>query len=238
MPNRRSISLLSTLPTDKKRECPLCAGGECQSFFERYDRQLGDRKYYRCPDCRLVFLDPDLRLPAEKEKGRYDLHRNDPADPGYRRFLRQLTDPLSARIRDGDSGLDYGCGPGPAVKKLLEEARAVKVEEYDPFYFPRPDLLKKQYRFVVSTEVAEHFYFPLQEFERLAGLVAPGGILAVMTSVLRREEEFEGWWYHREPTHVCFYQEATFEWIAARFGWRLEKAAENVVFFHSETGNN
>jgi len=186
----------------------------------------------------LIFLDPAQRLSPEEEKGRYDLHQNDPADPGYRRFLRRLTDPLAERLRDGDAGLDYGCGPGPAVGRLLSEKRDVEVLEYDPFYFPRRELLERTYRFVVSTEVAEHFYYPAAEFERLAGLVDPDGILAVMTRVLKTEDGFARWWYHREPTHVCFYQDETFAWIADKNGWELERAGEDVVFFHIKRGNN
>ena len=32
-------------------------------------------------------------------------------------------------------GLDFGCGPGPALTLLMEEAGFAKMNLYDPFYF-------------------------------------------------------------------------------------------------------
>ena len=58
-------------------------------------------------------------------------------DAGYRRFLSKLADPLMARLAPGARGLDYGCGPGPALAAMLREA-GHEVALYDPFFAPDP----------------------------------------------------------------------------------------------------
>ncbi|HAB05281.1 MAG TPA: 2-polyprenyl-3-methyl-5-hydroxy-6-metoxy-1,4-benzoquinol methylase, partial [Alcanivorax sp.] len=48
------------------------------------------RRYLRCPRCHLTFLGVSQLPDRADEKAQYDLHRNEPDDPGYRRFLDQL----------------------------------------------------------------------------------------------------------------------------------------------------
>ena len=86
--------------------CPLCAHG-VEPYSE--DRR---RAYFRCPRCDLVSADPQSHLDAPAEWGYYDLHENDPADQGCRRFLGRLAGPILGRLNLGMRGLDYGCGPG------------------------------------------------------------------------------------------------------------------------------
>ena len=168
---------------------------------------------------------------AKEEKIRYDLHKNSPDDQGYVDFLKRLVDPLSIKLKQGFKGLDFGCGPGPTVDVLLKE-QGVSVANYDPFYFPDQNLLKNCYDFVVCTEVIEHFYEPRREFIRLDQLLkGEGSFLAVMTQEVPAEKKFVDWWYHREPSHVCFYSRATFKWLAHWLGWRAEYPKENVVIF-------
>jgi hypothetical protein len=50
-------------------------------------------------------------------------------------------------------------------------------------------------------------------------MLRPGGWLAVMTERLPQPGAFAGWYYLKDPTHVCFYAEDTFHWIARRHGF-------------------
>lgn len=207
--------------------CPLCGSEETELLARVYDRG-----YLRCRTCRLAFLHPRDRLDPEAERERYELHENDPADPRYRSFLDRLCVPLVERLSSGAEGLDYGAGPGPTLSVMLEE-RGFSMEIYDPFFAPDPSVLQRRYDFVTCTETAEHFFRPDLEFGRLAGLLKPGGWLALMTRLRRENHSFEEWHYVRDPTHVCFYQKATLEWIATRHAWQLELPAENVAFFRA-----
>ena len=223
------VSMANVIVSTKS--CPLCDSKSLEAFFERMDKHLGKRAYLKCNNCRLIFLEPRQRFSPQDEKARYDEHRNDPQDPGYLQFLSKLADPLLERLKPGAQGLDYGCGPGPALGVLLKEG-AHSLECYDPFYFNKTQLLEKKFDFVTCTEVIEHFYEPRQEFMKLDRLLkGPGSILALMTEILLDEGGFSGWWYPKDPTHVCFYQEATFQWISTQMGWILEFPCKNVVIY-------
>lgn len=90
---------------------------------------------------------------------------------------------------------------------------------------------RPRYDFITCTETAEHFHDPAAEFARLAGLLAPDGWLAVMTQLVPDARAFLDWHYVRDPTHVCFYADRTFTWLAERHGWRLERPASSVALF-------
>ncbi|WP_435541206.1 class I SAM-dependent methyltransferase [Azospirillum sp. ST 5-10] len=210
--------------------CPLCASLATTPFVT-----AGGRDYRRCPACRLTFLEPAQRPDAAAERAEYALHRNDPADPRYRRFLGRATEPLLAHLAPGAEGLDYGCGPGPAVAAMLGE-RGFAVRNYDPFFAPDAAALERTYDFIVCTEVAEHFHRPGAEFARLDRLLRPGGRLALMTGVLHDDTAFAGWPYRREASHVVFYRPETLAWIAGRFAWTLRTAGRDVALFHKADG--
>lgn len=188
--------------------------------------------FYKCPLCGLVFADPADQLDRTQEKLRYDCHENNPADEGYRNFLRQLADPLLQKLTPGQSGLDFGCGPGPTLSGLLEDA-GMHMSLYDPFYAPDQSVLNQQYDFVTCSEVVEHFNHPLQSWQQLTGLVRPGGWLGVMTSLFTPRIDFASWHYPKDLTHVCFYSPQTLDWLADRFSLTVEAINESVILFQS-----
>jgi SAM-dependent methyltransferase len=215
----------SALNMDSPPPCPLCAEGAPVLYH-----QGRARTYWRCGRCALVFVPPAAWPDAAAEKARYDRHRNDPADEGYRRFLSRLAGPILARVAPGAEGLDFGCGPGPALAAMLE-ARGLTVALYDPFYAPDASALARTYDFVTATEVLEHLHRPAETLDRLFGLLRPGGWLGVMTQPVRPPEAFDAWHYARDPTHVCFYSRETFAYVGVR--WRVEPefVEEDVVLF-------
>ena len=204
--------------------CPLCRSDDCRPFFR--DRR---RDYLRCGQCRLVFVPPDQYLDRQAEQAEYDLHENAVDDPGYRRFLGRVFDPLRARVPAPATGLDFGCGPGPALAAMFEEAD-YDMALFDVFYAPdRAVLTPGSYDFVTATEVFEHLHHPGQEIEGLLRLLRPGGWLGVMTKRVIDRQAFAGWHYKNDLTHVCFFSEATFQRIAERFGLHLEIVGKDVV---------
>lgn len=203
--------------------CPVCEAGTAGHFAS-----LDGRDYLRCAHCGATFLAPWQRLPRQDELAHYLHHENDPSDAGYRRFLSRLADPLRKRLAPGARGLDYGCGPGPALAVMLREA-GYDMALYDPFFHSDPAPLAGMYDFVTCTEVAEHFHAPAREFARLRALVRPGGWLALMTSFQTRDDRFAYWHYRKDPTHVVFYKARTFRTLAAVWGWTCEMPVKNVV---------
>ena len=207
--------------------CTLC--DQPANAFTR----VGNRAYFRCPCCRLTFEDPTTLPDRDTEKAQYDLHDNNPADPGYRRFLAQLADPLCDRLTPGDRGLDFGSGPGPALATMLNE-RGFPCSLYDPLYAPDNTALNQQYDFVTCTEVVEHLHRPAREWAQFARLVKPGGWLGIMTRWLIDDDAFAHWHYRRDPTHVCFWQPDTFAWLAREQGWNLILIGNPVVLLQRQ----
>lgn len=209
--------------------CPVCCEPEPAPYFTS-----ANQYYWRCPVCQAVFLDPACLPDPAAELARYQKHQNDPADPGYRRFLERLARPLLARLGPAQTGLDYGCGPTPLLGSILAAA-GHSVRSYDPFFAPDPAALTGHYDFITCAEVFEHFHQPAVELCRLDRLLRPTGWLGVMTRLLTPGQNFATWHYRRDPTHVVFYTAATFRHIAARFGWTCDFAAPDVVLLHKPT---
>lgn len=209
--------------------CPVCEGRSCQTLLSLQER--GQRRdYWRCDTCQCRFLQADQRPGPEAEHAEYRLHHNDPGDDGYRRHLTQLSGPLLQRLDRPSEGLDYGCGPGPALADMLRTAGHT-VALYDPLFQPDPGVLQRSYDFVTCTEVIEHFHHPAREFRRLHDLLRPGGWLGVMTRFQTDDARFAQWHYRRDPTHVVFYREETLRWLARHHGWTCEIPAPHVALF-------
>lgn len=203
--------------------CPLC-GSKALSDLPA----VRGRAYAECAHCGIAFMQPADWPSPERARAEYDLHRNALDDPGYLAFLDRLAAPLAECLPAGARGLDFGCGPTPAMQ-LLFERRGFEMHSYDPIYAADAALLERGWDFVTCSEVAEHFTHPREAFQRLAALLAPGGRLAVMTQWRRPGHAFERWRYVHDPTHVCFYAEGSFEWMADWLGLQLERVLPNRV---------
>lgn len=130
------------------------------------------------------------------------------------------------------SGLDYGCGPGPALAAMMRET-GHRMAVYDPFFAQDKVPLAGTYDFITCTEAAEHFHNPRREFEKLSEMLKPGGILAIMTIFQTDDARFEGWRYRHDPTHVVFYRPCTFRVIAGQLGLSCEIMGRDVAFLIS-----
>lgn len=221
---------VAATPTAAALQCPVC-----ESLDTCFFMQVQQRDYLECRICGACFLDPAQRLSTTAELAHYQTHRNDPDDPAYRRFLQPLVESLLQRLGPRQRGLDYGCGPGPALAAMLREA-GHEVVLYDPYFAPAHDALHGRYDFITCTEVAEHFRHPAAEFRQLDRLLKPGGWLAVMTGLLTAETDFSTWHYRRDPTHVVFYRPDTLRFLAQRYDWEYTQPTPNVVLLRKSTG--
>lgn len=185
-------------------------------------------EYWRCNRCEARFLDPRQHPSRETEHDCYLKHENDPGDPRYRHFLSKLVAPLLARLPAGANGLDFGCGPTSTLALMLGEA-GHGTALYDPLFRADPEVLHGSYDFIACSEAAEHFHRPAEEFDRLDGLLRPGGWLGIMTCFQTDDARFADWHYRRDPTHVVFYREATLRHVAAVRGWSCEIPTKDVA---------
>lgn len=192
------------------KTCPLC--NSTTTVFHEDKR----RKYYRCHTCELVHVPPEAFISTEEERSVYELHRNSPNDPGYRKFLSRMCDPITSRLPTGSWGLDFGCGPGPTLSVMFEE-RGYPMEIYDPFFSDDDSVLKHQYDFVTATEVVEHLREPRAVLDRLWGYVLHGGYLGIMTKLVIDQKSFARWHYISDETHICFFSISTLRWLGRRW---------------------
>ena len=79
-----------------------------------------ERRYLSCDDCGLVFVPSQYQLTVDKQRDRYLEHNNSPNDPGYQKFLSRLKNQMTPYLIRGQTGLDYGSGPGPTLALMLE----------------------------------------------------------------------------------------------------------------------
>ncbi|GHB08335.1 class I SAM-dependent methyltransferase [Modicisalibacter luteus] len=206
--------------------CPLCSN----TYICHYH---GDsrRDYWQCQTCQLVYVERSQHLAPAEEKAVYDRHENSPEDVRYRRFLSRLFTPLNERLVPGAQGLDFGCGPGPTLSVMFEEA-GHPMALYDVYYAPDRQVLEGSYDFITASEVIEHLAEPGLVLTQLADRLAPGGWLGLMTKRVQVREDFARWHYILDPTHISFFSEATFEWLAAHLGMQVEFPDTDVALLY------
>lgn len=202
--------------------CPLCSNNADSVPFDGPDGRI----YHCCGKCRLVFVDRRFLPSRDEEEKRYRHHHNGTQNPGYLRFVGQAMESAMPLLSKGMHGLDYGCGPDPALSLLLLE-RGLECQNYDPIFFPScPD---GPFDFIFATECVEHFFYPGEDFGKIKSLLKPRGLLIVMTEKWQTREAFANWYYARDITHVCFFHEISFAYIAERYGFDLTESGNPRV---------
>lgn len=191
--------------------CVLC---QSEKILPVKHRQLIQRRYYHCSNCDVIFADPADMISSSQEKARYEKHQNNIKSEGYRAHLWPVVEIIKKNFKAGAKGLDFGCGPAPALQTLLQAERFV-VDIYDPYFSPYKALLQKAFDFVTATEVVEHFRHPREEWKQLLGINAQNFI--IMTQLHSGPEAFADWWYARDLTHVVFYGERSWSWLQTHF---------------------
>ena len=213
----------------KSQDCPLCGTPNVQLIAIPMHRQG-----YNCSHCKLIYVDKEYLLENENEKSRYLLHENSIEDVGYVQFLNQAIEPVLSLLTPEMQGLDFGCGPGPTLSKLLA-LKGLQCDDYDPFFFPLP--LKEHYDFIFATECFEHFHEPGKELVFLDKLLKNKGLLVVMTDPIPENRTLHQWGYAHDPTHVSLYSPKTMEHIAHKMDWELLPFGNYRVFvFRKKNG--
>ena len=104
---------------------------------------------------------------------------------------------------------------------------------YDPHYAPDAAVLAEAYGFITASEVLEHLHEPGEVLDQLISILKPGGLLGLMTGMVRDRPAFAKWNYIRDLTHVCFFSRATFNWIANRWALQVIFMDDRVILLRS-----
>jgi hypothetical protein len=207
----------------KSMNCRLCKSSRCTKLAIQ-----DTRSYFLCGNCGFIFVPPCDHVSAEEERERYELHNNRPDHEGYIRFLKEPVDVVVKETPPSGTILDYGSGKEAVLTRLLQE-RGLDCTAYDPLYKTGTDALKKTYDSVVLCEVAEHLRDlekGIAEIKRAAGAA---GKIILRTQLYRSAEEFAGWWYRNDITHINFFSRQSINKLAALCGReKVMQAGEDI----------
>jgi len=193
--------------------CPICST-QTQAFV---DERHGIT-YSECPACRYRFKSPQHHPDWTAQKQRYDLHQNDPDDPGYRAYFQRFLDFMLPHVPQKGRVLDFGSGASDLLASMFRE-QGWDAVRYDPIYYPDEEYRSQYYNLIVSTEVFEHLSDPMATLRHLASFLVPGGHLALQTQFYPEAlEAFFDWYYRLDPTHIGFLIPKTFGQMAADAG--------------------
>jgi hypothetical protein len=157
-------------------------------------------------------------ISKKEEVNRYLEHDNNLQNEGYVEMFQKKINIIKEVCPKVKIVLDYGCGYAPVLKTLLER-QGYDASVYDLNFFPDKNPNKK-YDLIISTETFEHIKKPGEELVHLIPKISNKGYLAVMTRFypIKKNnlclESFGKWYYKRDPTHIAFYSQKTFSWMA------------------------
>jgi len=211
-------------------KCNICENEDLHLI--EIKNKAGLKKYYRCKKCEFIFIDKAHILTLEDEGRRYEVHNNEISDPSYRSYFKKFINYIEDDLDKENTILDYGSGPQPVLADVMEE-EGYKVDIYDKFFYNKKDYLDKMYDVIISTEVFEHIYKPIETLETLLSILKKNGRLILMTAVSpSTDEEFKKWWYIQDATHVVFYNEKTFDAISRKYNLDIIKYNhKNIIIF-------
>jgi len=160
--------------------------------------------------------DPSL-FPAERaEEARYLKHHNDKDNIDYINHMDTFIARYVKPLKTVKTVLDFGSGPYPMLQKRLQKA-GYKPTIYDPFFHPDLSYQNHPYDLIILHEVIEHLHHPKAVLKTLLPLLHSGGYLLVHTKFKPRDIALQNWWYTRDVTHVAFYNEDVFAYIASTY---------------------
>ncbi len=206
-------------------QCHIC-NEPTMMFVDEQNQML----YHHCSDCEYIFKTPSVYQDIAAQKERYDLHENDAENEGYRAYFQRFLDFVLPAVRNPKNALDFGCGESTLLASMLEE-EGIACDYFDPIYHPRGLDDSKKYDLIVSTEVFEHLQDPKEVFETLLERLNSGGYLAIQTEFHPNEMgAFKNWYYPKDPTHIVFFREKTFEVLASLSNCRVvDDNGKNMV---------
>lgn len=204
--------------------CRLCDSPDCRKFFS--DER---RSYFHCEKCGLIFVPASEHVSVEEEKRRYTLHENKPDHEGYVRFLSELVEIVCKETPARGRILDYGSGPHAVLTKLLKN-KGYDSTAYDPLYNIGTGALVKTYDAVILSEVLEHLRDMRKELVNIQKAAGSAGKILIRTQCYPSLENFSGWWYKNDVTHVNFFSRQTITHCMAMLGRKKVRQQGTDIF--------
>jgi len=194
----------------------------CEEETEKIKDIAFDHRYAYCCKCEYIRIYSEDRVTQEEEKALYDYHENSIEQEGYVNFFKKFIDQGVMPFIKGGKGLDFGSGPEPVLAQVMARDYQQQIDCYDLYYQPEKLYEGKLYDYIISTEVMEHLYHPMEVMEEMHKHLKVGGILALMTLFHGCDrEKFLTWWYRRDETHISFFTPKTFQVMGEKLGFKV-----------------
>jgi SAM-dependent methyltransferase len=232
--------------------CPLCAASEGAFWAEEAGWTA-----IQCSDCGTVYLNPRPKLDSISESSKSGMHRV--VDGVQKRtgrfqtakirdFKQRLGEALPADEAEGlKSWLDVGCGFGElllAVRSMLpdctltcgvepnERKRAVACGNGLDVHGSMQGITGSGFDAISMINVFSHLPDPRAEFDRIAGILNPGGLFLVATGngpdipvdLVPRPLGF--------PDHLVFFEIRHMERLLEECGFTVIGSNKYQSFFH------
>ncbi len=226
--------------------CDLCGQQRFQPLFLTVAGKRRRRRYHvvRCPDCGLLYRQPGIRperLGELYSSGRYAKFLTGRYSAQRQRRYRLVMDAFAPLFADGAGRrlLDVGCGAGLFLEVAHERgfdchgvdlsADAIDHARTQPWGrnahhgAPQdvPEIAAGGFDVITLWSVLAHLAQPVEDLRVLRRLLAPGGVLLLLTvnanSLLlkARREQWDGF----TPNHLKFFSPGTLEILLARAGF-------------------
>jgi len=215
--------------------CKVCAGPVEEIFRLPSSKLTGqpipdtgdDCPYYECRQCRFLFA--TLHDASDHTKLYDDAYWTSQDPDWYGRVSETLRPVLLAQsLLDlapwRSRVLDFGCGMGTFVEVARRQLQMqvwgtdiIEPRFGRDWFIGTAKLAPASFDVVVACEVVEHLASPVEVFEHIKRLLAPGGVFAFQTAYYDPAACGRDWWYLGPANgHVSLYSAASLDVLARR----------------------
>ena len=227
--------------------CSLCGERRMRPLFEvprdRRTRRKWSYHVVACRSCGLLYRHPGIRPErlGDLYAGRYSKFLTGEYSKQRTRRYRLVLDAFDPAFADGDGRrlLDYGCGTGLFLELAyelgfdpygvdlsadsIERARRRPSGRNAYFGSPHdvPEIAAGGFDAITLWSVLAHLATPVEDLSTLRGLLAPGGVLLILTvnaNSLQLKASGRGWGGFTK-NHLKFYSPATLPLLLERSGF-------------------
>ena len=226
--------------------CDLCGQGRFQPLFHAYAGKRRQHRYHvvRCPECGFLYRQPGIkpeRLGELYSSGKYGSFLTGGYARKRQRRYQLVMDAFTPLFDDGGGRrlLDFGCGAGlflevahergfachgvdlsaDSIERAREHAWGANAHHGAPGDVP--EIAAGGFDVITLWSVLAHLATPVADFRMLRGLLAPDGVLLVLTVnanslfLKARREHWNGF----TPNHLKFFSPTTLPRLLGQAGF-------------------
>ncbi|WP_419992479.1 class I SAM-dependent methyltransferase [Streptomyces boninensis] len=235
-------------PIEEFITCHLCGESRQQPLFEPTAYKANGKKKWmyrvvRCPSCGFLYRNPNIRPErlGELYANNYSSFLTGKYAARRRRKYRLTMDAFDPVFAEGDGRrlLDFGCGAGyflelaeqrgfdacgvdlspDSVAQANERLESATAYHGDPEDIP--EIAEGGFDVLTLWSVLAHLPRPLDDFKRFRELLAPGGVLLLLT-VNARSLQLKAYgsnWIGFTKNHLMFYSSQTLPALLRQTGF-------------------